>query len=94
MSLVVPSTSFAQDCQKTLNSCERAVGLCKEALDLKNQEIQLCRLGLQQAINNGVDLKFDLDAANAKLNSPLRNPFFIGTVGVLIGLVVAGIATK
>lgn len=90
----MPSTSFAQDCQKTLNSCERAVGLCKETLDLKNEEIKLCRLGLQQAINNGVDLKFDLDAANAQLNSPFRNPFIMATVGVVIGIVVTGLATK
>lgn len=95
VSLLTCSISQAESsCPAQLDRCRYATGLCKEALDLRNEEIRICRLGLTQAVHANADLKLSLDDANAKLNSPLRNPFVIGTVGVLIGILVTGLATK
>jgi hypothetical protein len=60
----------------------------------KNKEIALCRLALTQSVDRGTAISIELDEAQSKLQSPFRNPFIMTTVGVILGLVVGGIALK
>jgi hypothetical protein len=87
-------SSARADCPKTLDLCTRTVTACREALDARNEELKLCHLGLTQVRDQNVMLRTELETANQKLESPLRNPFIMATVGVLIGIAVTGFALK
>jgi len=39
-------------------------------------------------------LEVELEKRNSQLQSPLRNPFVMGMVGVLVGIVVTGYALR
>ncbi len=67
---------------------------CRSAVRERNEETKLCRLGLTQVSEENVALRNELGKANSKLESPLRNPFIMTTVGVLIGIAVTGFALK
>jgi hypothetical protein len=41
-----------------------------------------------------MDLTDEVRARDEKLKSPFRNPFIMGTVGVVIGILVTGIALR
>lgn len=75
-------------------SCNDVIKSCDSALAAKNNEIKVCRLGLTQTLDENVALNEQLKSANNKLASPLRNPFFLTTVGVVIGIVVVGFVKK
>lgn len=75
-------------------SCEQVIQACDAALDAKNREIGLKDLAIQQRQDQIVELNSELQDANSKLQSPVRNPFIMTTVGVLIGILVTGIALK
>jgi hypothetical protein len=75
-----------------LEKCDKAVESCKSALDARKEEIKLCRLGLMQSLERNSDLESQVSDQNQKLQSPFRNPFIMTTVGVVLGILVIGIA--
>lgn len=91
---MLATTTARADCPNTLEKCDQAVSACKVALDARNEEIQLCRLGLVQSIDQSAGLYEELEKSKAQLQSPLRNPFIMTTVGIVLGIIVIGIAKK
>jgi hypothetical protein len=93
LTISVPRQTLA-NCQTTLDLCDKAVESCKVALEAKKEEIKLCRLGLSQALDNDQHLRMELEDKEKQLGSWYRNPFTMGTVGVIIGIVVTGYALR
>jgi len=85
--LTLSSSAIASDCGEVIKTCDAA-------LVAKNREIQLCRLGLVQSVDRIAGLEVELEKRNSQLQSPLRNPFVMGMVGVLVGIVVTGYALR
>lgn len=85
------STSAAHaNCQtdELLSKCNVAVEDCRAALDARNKEIQLCRLGLIQSLDRQGQLNANLEDAQDKLGSPFRNPWLMIALGLVIGVAV------
>lgn len=60
----------------------------------KNKTIELKDLAIQERDKQISVLVGQVEDANKKLQSPTRNPFVVGTVGILIGILVTGVALK
>lgn len=75
-------------------TCEEVIQKCDAALEAKNKQIKKLELGLATQTERVADLSSQLEDKNSQLQSPFRNPFIMGTVGVLIGIVVTGYALK
>lgn len=88
------TTTGRADCQTNLKKCDEAVESCKAALEARKEEIKLCRLGLSQSLDRNDQLARELDDKNSQLQKFYRNPFIMTTLGVVIGIVVTGLATK
>jgi len=84
---MISQSSLATDCDKVL-------GACDAALKARKEEVRLCDLALQQSKGNSTALNQRVDELNGKLESPIRNPFIMTTVGVVIGIIVGGIALR
>lgn len=74
--------------------CDTVLDKCDAALQARKEEVRLCDLALKQAKGNTVELNKLVDEQNKKLESPTRNPFIMTTVGVVLGLIVGGIALR
>lgn len=92
-SVLVPNT-YAQQAACPIEQCDRALESCQKTIEAKNKEIQLCRLALVQSIDRAEGLSLELEHKNNQLQSVFRNPLAMTTFGILIGIVVTGLATK
>lgn len=75
-------------------SCDSVLAKCDAALAAKNKHIEKLELGLTKQTERVADLSNQVQEANEKLQSPFRNPFIVGTVGVALGILIMGIALK
>jgi len=87
ITLLGTSTCRAADCDKVIETCDRA-------LAAKDKQIRLCDLALAQSIERGGQLTFELRQKDEQLSAWYRNPFTMATIGVLLGIVATGIALK
>lgn len=62
-------------------SCLQVIEACDKALEMKN-------LALTQRKEQVDDLTKKLDDANAKLESPLRNPLYMILAGLVVGIAI------
>lgn len=75
-------------------SCNDVIKSCDTALAAKDNEIKICRLGLTQTTDENAALNVELKSANAKLESPLHNPWVMGSVGAVLATVLIVFAKK
>jgi hypothetical protein len=95
ISVLLTSTKTAAaktNCSDVLTKCSEAVEDCQKTVESKNTEISLCRIALVQSEEKRVETYLQLQTAEDKLRSPIRNPFIMITFGVVLGLVVGGIS--
>ena len=93
-SVLLSTPARADDCQTTLNECNQVLDDCMALVGKQARVIKLKDLALEQADKNIGELNAGLRDAEAKLQSPLRNPFVMTAVGVVLGILVTGIAVK
>ena len=93
ISTISPAISFADDTQK-LAECNAVLGKCGEVVKAKNKELDLCHVGLKQSLDFSAETNKQLDEANAKLQSPLRNPFVMVALGMIAGMVIGKVVSK
>lgn len=74
--------------------CDDVIKAADKALAAKDQEIKVCRLGLTQTLDENTALNDELKNTKAKLESPLRNPFVMGSVGAVLATVLIVFAKK
>jgi hypothetical protein len=74
--------------------CLVALQKCDEALQARERQVQICDLALRQSLERGMLANLEIRDKDAQLSAWYRNPFTVGTIGALVGLVVAGIAFK
>lgn len=85
ISIAVTGTiTRADDCRPLIESCDKA-------LADKKREIELCKLGLTQTIDQTKQLIQDVQDRDAKLSSMWRNPFFLIPLGLAAGMVTHAI---
>ena len=75
-------------------TCLDVIKACDIALEKKEKEIELKDLALKQSQDHLSRTLGDLENAREQLGSPFRNPFIMVTVGVVLGIVVTGVALK
>lgn len=93
IAMLVSQTAIA-DCQTNLALCDSALNSCSQALEARKEEVKLCRLGLSQSIERNAVLERTVQDQNDKLQSPLRNPFVMTALGLVIGVLGAKFVTK
>lgn len=91
MSNLSGGSAIAQEVKSEVEEC---ITLCDEALESQQQVIDQLDLGLVECKDEHSNRINEVTDLQDKLDSPFRNPFIMGTIGVVLGIVVTGLATK
>lgn len=77
-----------------LSKCTKAEDACKVALEAKDAEVSLCKLGLDQGIGRTQTLERALEQKNDELTRFYRNPATMITLGAIVGILITGYAMR
>ena len=66
-------------------TCNDVIRSCDAAISAKNIEIHKLGVALRESRDQSGTLTTELNEANAKLESPFRNPFIVIPMAVVIG---------
>lgn len=94
-SVTTPIRSLrASECDLLLTECMGLLNEAEQVIEAKDRVIGLKDLAIRQSAEYSADLYWKLDEAEKKLQSPTRNPFIMATVGLVLGIIVTGIALR
>jgi len=81
-------------CQARLEQCAGLIDKCAQAIQIYDMALGEMEGYAKLCEERNQGLNAELFNTQKKLESPLRNPFIMGTVGIVIGILVMGIAQK
>jgi hypothetical protein len=85
---IVPTKALAK------TECEDVIKACDTTIAAKDKDIELWKLTVTQVSTENASLRYAVDDRDEKLRSPIRNPFVMTAVGVLVGIIATGYALK
>jgi hypothetical protein len=91
---IIGNIRVAVPCEDLLSECATLVSDCKKVLAEKDRTIDLKNLAIDQSNKEIGQLSLQVQEADAKLESPLRNPFFTVMAGVVLGVLVTTYVSK
>lgn len=74
--------------------CQDVIVACDKALAARKEEVRLCNLALRQSMDRSSRLEIEVEQKNKQLASPIRNPWIMSAVGLVLGIVVVGAIRK
>ena len=94
LALSSPARASCENERAALNDCWEAIGACQAVVDAQKKELSLCKLGLVQTLDQLGMVNLELNDAKDDLRAWYRNPFVMVALGMLVGGVAIGVATK
>lgn len=82
---------------ETVGECpelRECIETCDQILDTKEEYIGKLEKANEECLEASVQYNKMLDEKNAQLESPLRNPWIVGPVAVVIGVLIGGLVIR
>lgn len=97
METVAPNEEIpltVEECEELLTEADQVITKCDVAIQEQKHALRKLQVAFDTQFEYSVDTQRRLDDANDKLSSPLRNPLFMGGMGVVLGTVLTIIFVK
>ena len=75
-------------CNLNEHKTKEALEQCVRTVDAKNKQIKLSDLALQQSRDANLELGKQIEATREENQAFYRNPFIMGTLGLLVGAII------
>jgi ElaB/YqjD/DUF883 family membrane-anchored ribosome-binding protein len=94
MSILTSIPTIASDCSSEVAECKKVIDAADAALKAKDELLDIQKHALDASETFNIALRQQVDTKDEQLSSITRNPFAMGAVGAVAGILLYGLLHK